>query len=164
METRRKGQLRWWILGACALVVVAASQLPLAGQDAQRLDATRVQLERQVNGFFDSLLAGESDEAFDSLLQGSPIAERIELVRDLKAKTNELETRYGRHRGYERLDARSVGQDVMLFRYLFKCENYPVVWHFTYYRVAPAADATSSRESWKLISLKFDTQLEAAAR
>jgi hypothetical protein len=52
----------------------------------------------------------------------------------------------------------------MLFRYLFKCENYPVVWHFTYYRVAPSADATSSRESWKLISLKFDTQLEAAAR
>lgn len=164
MDKRPVGRLRWWMMGTIGLFIVAASQLTLEGQDAGRDDATLVQLERQLNGFFDSMLSGETDQAFDSLLAGSPIAARVETVRELKAKSKELETRYGRHRGFERLDTRSVGQDVMLFRYLFKCENYPVVWHFTYYRAAPSTDATSSRENWKLISLKFDTQLEAAAR
>ena len=161
MDVRRTKGWHWLTLGLIALLIFSSSHLALRGQESSRDDS---QLERHAGLFFDGVTAGNSNDAFDQLLTGSQIATQLEVVRDLKAKTDELEKRYGRYRGFERLETRRLGQDVVLLRYLLKCENYPVLWQFTFYRVASATDGSTLRDNWKLISLKFDTQLEQFAR
>ena len=48
----------------------------------------------------------------------------------------------------------------MLVRYLLKCEKFPVIWHVVFYRnFARAAGATE--DTWVVISVRFDTQVEA---
>lgn len=152
---------RWLSLGVIGLLIVSSSRLALKGQEDNRDDS---QLERQVNAFYEGVMAGGPNDAYDRLLAGTQIGARDELVRDLKTKTGELESRYGRYRGFERLETRRLGQDLVLLRYVLKCENYPVLWHFTFYRATPATDGTSLRDNWKLISLKFDTQFEQFAK
>jgi hypothetical protein len=149
------------MLFTLSLVVVSFARLALRGQESNRDDT---QLERQANSFFEGLMAGDQDAAFDKLLAGTQVATRTETIRDLKDKTDELEPRYGRYRGFERLETRRLGQDVVLLRYVLKCENYPVLWQFAFYRTASTSDTTLPRDNWKLISLKFDTQFEPFAK
>ena len=42
-------------------------------------------------------------------------------------------------------------------KYLFKCEKFPVVWYFTYYRDFSRA---GGEDYWVVISVRFDTQVE----
>ena len=45
-------------------------------------------------------------------------------------------------------------------RYLYKCENFPVVWHFTFYRTPGAGDARAKGAAWRVVAVRFDTELE----
>lgn len=164
MQSRFSTPRRWALAVVIGLAALGTSQISLRGQDAARDDVVIAQLERQGNAFFERLLEGESDEAFEGLLTGSPIAARAESVRDLTDKTAQLESRYGRYRGFERIETRRLGQDLISFRYLLKCENYPVVWYMTFYRTSQSINGSPTRESWKLIALKFDTKFEQLTR
>lgn len=55
---------------------------------------------------------------------------------------------------------KSVGKDVVLLKYLYKCEKFPVVWYVAYYRDFTRA-VTASDDRWVVISIRFDTQVEA---
>ena len=45
-----------------------------------------------------------------------------------------------------------------------QAEQFPIVWHFYFYR-APASGMTmSSNRPWKLIEIRFDTNLEVLDR
>ncbi|MBX9791753.1 MAG: hypothetical protein K2Y37_22755 [Pirellulales bacterium] len=148
----------------CALVLATGAALSLATR-AQPLpaegDSSLAALEGDVTRFLEEVSLGQVDAAYDQLLAASPTLKRSEGLADLKSKTRELEKRYGRYQSFERVGQRRIGQDVVLLKYLYKCENFPVVWYFTYYRPgSSAADALPAGSGWRVIALRFDTQIE----
>ena len=123
-------------------------------------------LGKRLNNFFDDVIKRRTPEAYGDLLAGSQLAklDRQPQREQLIKKTVELETIYGRPRSYERFDARRIGADLVLFRYLYKCEDYPVVWHIAFYRDVRGAETPNALDEWRVISVKFDTDLEALTR
>jgi hypothetical protein len=51
-----------------------------------------------------------------------------------------------------------IGRDLVLLRYLYKGENFPVVWYFTFYRTTAAGETGPG--TWRTIAVRFDTDLE----
>ena len=79
-----------------------------------------------------------------------------ESLTELVKKASKLEERYGRYTGNEAASVKTIGNDLVILRYLFKGERFPVVWHFYYYRAANGAMA----KDWNLIEIRFDTNLD----
>ncbi|MGE0537315.1 MAG: hypothetical protein AB7O68_20250 [Pirellulales bacterium] len=152
------------LLSACALALIAGAMLGLVSQAQPtpvEADSSLAALEGEAARFLEEVSLGQIDTAYDQLLAASPTLKRSEGLADLKSKTRELEKRYGRYQSFERVGTRRIGQDVVLLKYLYKCENFPVVWYFTFYRPATsAADALPAGTGWRVIALRFDTQIE----
>ena len=120
-----------------------------------------------VNAFFQSVIAGQVDEAFKQLLVGSPLASptsaaKKKAVAALVVKTKDLSRLYGEARAFESVEQRMIGKDVVVLKYLYKCERFPVVWYFTYYR-DQKADLAGATRQWFLISVRFDTAIDRLA-
>jgi hypothetical protein len=64
-------------------------------------------------------------------------------------------------RGLEKIDSRRVATDLVVMKYLYKCERFPVVWYFTFYRSAAAGAANGQ---WAIVTIRFDAELEALAK
>ncbi len=122
------------------------------------------ELTKRLSGFFEALLDRRAATAYADLLVGSPLsrADRQSQREQLIKKTEDLEAAYGRPRGYERISARRVGADVVQFKYLYKCENYPIAWQITYYRGSRTTD--DGFDAWRVIAVKFDTDLTVLER
>ena len=132
-----------------------AGVLTAPGQNQPlRPDSEGNRQEETVARFFDRVSFGEIDEAFGELLVGSAIQEQADARRQLVEKTAALEAKFGPFRSSEQLSQRQIGDDLVLLTYLYKCERYPVVWRFIYYR-------PSANERWKLITVRFDSDLES---
>ncbi len=141
-----------------AAAVVAIGWFPLLlGQTTQ--DAGLQQVEKRAVRFLEAISSGNSASAFQELLAGSRLAGQTEAVQTLVEQTNQLATRYGDYRGVERIAQVSLGQDLVVLRYLYKCENYPVVWTFAFYRTPSASGALAS-DTWRVVSVRFDTNLD----
>jgi len=104
------------------------------------------------------------DKSFEVLLTSSPLQNDQEKMQMMIARTKELRTKYGEFRKVTPLPARRVGDNLVLLKYLYECERYPVVWYFTYYRVFKANETPRDTENWVLVALRFDTDLESIAR
>jgi hypothetical protein len=92
------------------------------------------------------------------------LAKQTEAVKTLIDKTNELKAKYGECRKFERIAARRVGEDLVMLKYLYKCEDFPVVWYFTFYRTPSRSDvALTDSGSWRAIIVRLDTDLESLA-
>ena len=102
---------------------------------------------------------GQAQAAFTDLLSGSPLLKQESALAKLIDQTAKLTAseKYGAYRSHERIRLRTIGRDLVLLRYLYKCENYPIVWYFTFYRTSPAA---ATAPSWRVISVRFDTDLD----
>lgn len=152
-----------------SIAAVAAAMLVLVGTKAglaqEPSDPAIELLEGQVVTFFDALGRGEAARAFSELLLNSPLAKQDQAIQSLVNDIGILKDRCGEYRECERLSARLVGTDLAVFRYLYKCENYPVAWYFVFYRPplrnGVGSDSTSR---WRVISVRFDTDLESLAR
>lgn len=142
----------------CPVRCVAQGQNALAANDpdVQRLDG-------QVRQFFSLMAEGRTNDAFDSLLSDSPALQRAASIAELKKNAQDLERRFGVYLSSEQVRARRLGQDVVVLAYLYKCERFPVVWYFTYYRTAEVDEVTVPTMTWRLITLRFDTQIEQLA-
>ncbi len=138
------------IVTACCLFV------PVATATAQTPDAEVTRLQARVKTFFDSVTTDATPRrAFDTLLTASPIRQtREEDMTKMVQRYTGLK-KYGRYLGFEAVDARRIGNDVVLLRYLYKTENLPVVWYISFYR-RPGSD-------WFVVSLRFDTRIELLA-
>ncbi|MGQ9573884.1 MAG: hypothetical protein ACUVUC_01070 [Thermoguttaceae bacterium] len=122
-------------------------------------------LDRKVKQFFEAVSLDDVEAAFQQLLAGSQLAKQKEAVKALVDKTRELRLKYGESRGVERVAARRVGKDLVLLKYLYKCEQFPVVWSLTFYRTAARGDILSEpANTWKIVLVRFDTDLEALGR
>ena len=126
-------------------------------------DPVVVKLNDKVMRFLQGVAQGDEDEAFNEVLAGSQLKEQGGAVKTLIDKSKDLVDRYGAHRENEAISAKRIGKDVVLLKYLFKCEKFPVVWHVAYYRDS-VRSANNSDDRWVVISLRFDTQLESLAQ
>ena len=142
---------------------------PAAAQEPDHsVDATEIALlEKKVGEFFADLKTSpdskkSAKQAFQKMLEGSTrLTDKTAAVEALIKKTDALTATFGDYRGHERISAKSVGKDLLLLKYLYKCEHYPIVWHFTYYRTSPNGETAAS--PWIVIAVRFDTDLELLA-
>ncbi len=135
-----------------------------APEDPAAGDAVIDALDARVRPFLEGVSGGETQQAFDELLRGSPLLmKKGEAIKTLVEQTNQLQGKFGRYRNFERLDARHIGTDLVLMRYLYKCDDFPVVWYFTFYRPPPRTEAPAGDNAWRVIIVRFDTQLEQLA-
>jgi hypothetical protein len=100
--------------------------------------------------FFVLLQKSQIDEAYANLTKGSKIGERPEELQTLKAKTNEAIQVFGAVQGYELLETKAVGTNLMRRTYLSLGRDFPLRWRFYYYR---------SSGLWRLVDLRVDDRL-----
>ncbi|MGL6194409.1 MAG: hypothetical protein ACRC2T_06255 [Thermoguttaceae bacterium] len=145
-----------------------------SGAETTAPDATTEQLmlERRIETFFTNLTSSSGNTtrtAFDDLFRDvlSSRSTTNEVIEQLVSKYTELKNSgIGFPRGCERLETKCVGKDLIIMKYLFKYDNYPVVWYFTFYKsvrtvstVSPTT-ISSGTQNWFLIGVRFDTNLE----
>ena len=149
-------------LGTCvilcwALAAAAAAQEPVSAETEQDIEFVK----SKAVGFFRSLTDKTlgPDRAFFELIGDGPLKPRTEEIGKLIEQAQTLESRYGAYTGNELVGAKAVGSDLIFLRYLYKGEQFPVVWYFTFYRAAPIAGGV--KRKWSLIALRFDAKIEA---
>jgi len=152
--------------GFLALLVVIGVSSVHAQTPAPPDDAVVAKLTGQLTDFFSSVSSGEANAAFETLLADSQLAkrDRQEQLSALVKKTTDLPAAYGAFRSVERIVAKRIGADLVVFKYLYKCENFPVVWHVVFYRDLRELRPIEAANSWRVISIRFDTDLEALSR
>jgi hypothetical protein len=152
------GRRALWALA----MVLATAVLPAFGED--RPDPVVDLLDGKVKQFLEAVSVGEAQTAYQKLLAGSQLAKQTEAVKTLVDKTRELKARYGEYRTFERIAVKRVGNDLVLLKYLYKCEHFPVIWYFTFYRTPQRAEtASDSMGTWLVVIVRFDTELEKLA-
>ena len=55
---------------------------------------------------------------------------------------------------------RAGNESLILMKYLYKCEDFPVVFYFTFYRKPERGDLPAEKNDWRVIIVRFDTELE----
>lgn len=143
-------------------VILFMSAAQTSAQEATKdKDPVLAALESRVSQFLEGVSLGQTQAALQELLAGSPLLKKTDALKELIAKTNELETKYGKYRAFEELSARRVGEDLVLMKYLYKCDNFPVVWHFCFYRTPTPVETPAKPGAWNVVTVRFDTDLEA---
>ena len=147
-----------------AALLVGAALVGLATISRSQDDAKIEPIKRRVNDFFRQLAKEKDPEiAFDRLLEGGPL-ERHPRIKVLVEKVTNFDSKYGVFSAAVPIAERTVGPDqqVVLLKYLYEAQEYPVVWHFTFYR-QPASRLGDTRK-WVAVGVRFDTDLEALAK
>lgn len=146
-----------------AALVVCSALIPARNalaQDSSEVTGPVVSnLEDRVIRFFNDVAAGKENDAFNELLHGSQLLEQDDDVQALIDKSKLIEDRYGPFQDSERIDAKRIGNDLVLMKFLFKCEKFPVVWYFAFYRDFRRAPTATSND-WVVIAVRFDSQVE----
>jgi hypothetical protein len=161
--------MKWTSIAGAIVVAMLVGNIETAYAQPDKLDPVVSELDGRVRDFFERVSHAETGTAFQRILKGSTLAQQTEAVETLVTKTNELKKKYGEYRKSERISAKRVGEDVVLMRYLYKCEQYPVVWYFTFYRTPPRGNITATEihaaaSNWRVIAVRFDTDLDALDR
>jgi len=120
-------------------------------------------LDAKIDVFFGSLRQGNTATAFSELLRdslySSPTATTS--TSEVQTKVDALKGQIGEIIRWEKLDEKSVGSDIMVYRYILKYDLHPVIWTFYFYRkpIAPTALSTTPN-TWGLDSMHFDPDLK----
>ena len=142
-----------------ALPAGAAAQDTISAELQPQLPAIREKIE----AFFNQLTGPmpDAEHAVRAIVADGPLQSRSDDVKKLIDQAQSLDARVGLHKGHEPVSSRNIGSDLIFLRYLYKGEQFPVVWYFTFYRTIGSAGLKSD---WKLISLRFDTKVEMLDR
>lgn len=141
-------------------LLVVSGPLSAAPDETKEKDSVLSVLDARVAQFLEGVSLGQSHSAFADLLSGSQLLKQTDSLKELVARTNDLETKYGKYRAFEQVSAKRVGSDLVLMRYLYKCENFPVVWRFTFYRTPSSGETRTKNGAWRVVAVRFDTDLE----
>ncbi len=148
-------------LGGIALILLVLAvfaYVPLGAQPTSFGPEPTKELDEKVKLFFDDILNGNASKAFNELLRASSGNETLS---GMKTKLDDVKTQFGEFREYEKIDTHAIGKDLVVVRYLLKCDKYPVIWTFTFYRCPLGAGALSTTPSqWFVVGLRFDTNLD----
>lgn len=134
------------------------AQTGATGADVEALRAS-------IGNFFENVSDPNQGprKALAELTKNTTLGENEALLTELSDNLKLVAANFGPYVAYEPVGVKTVGSDLIEFRYLYKCQDHPVVWRFTYYRPRPnAADPTSV--PWTLIGARFDSNLDAAFR
>ena len=150
------------LIASCVLLLLVPAAIAQEPSSNGESDLVVAQLEERVAQFLEGLSRGKVAESYTELLRDSSLSKpaQAEALKTLIDRTRELERKYGKYRGYDRVDARRIGKDLVLLRYLYKCDEFPVVWYVTYYRDFKRSDVIADANAWVVISVRFDTDLE----
>lgn len=148
---------------AFSLVCIALIFGPTIVVNAQTANETNAlsttALTQRVDRFFGFLKSPTVtvEDAFADLLDGGPLDGRTEQVNAFVESYKKLEASYGRFLVAKQVHVKRIGDDLIFLTFLYECEQFPVVWRFTFYR--PPLD-TLERPDWFVVRLSFDTKLE----
>ena len=148
------------VMGAIAIFCFIIHSRPEVAAQAPTESETAA-LQRRIETFFDSITEfSDSTRAYQAMFQGTqtPDSEIQKMVQE----TNRL-TKTTRWK-FEHLDTKKVGMDIILVRYLYKSETYPVVWYFTFYRsqTGPrSSESVSSAGAWNCLGVKFNNDTDS---
>ena len=156
--------LRSAVLVAVAVFMILGSVSKELIAQPESTSLTVSALENRVHIFFDSLSENimPTKEVYQDLLSQSPLFQQAESLNELIVRTDAIPDKYGAFRKYEKIEAKQYGDDLVFLRYFYKCENYPLIWTFWFYRTPSRSDATSgtvNSTEWRVISLRFDNDL-----
>ncbi len=104
----------------------------------------------QASQFFQMVMEGRVDAAYDQLLAGTKILEMPQDVANLKAKTKEAIRVFGNITSFEQVEAKAVGTRLTRVTCVSAGTNYPIRWRFYFYKPA---------ETWKLVDIRIDDRL-----
>ncbi len=142
------------------LVIAALGASPAVAQENDELaDPVVIKLDQRVLRFLEEVSTTDAADAFDNLLVGSPLLKQTDALDTLVKTSDDVPARYGAFQGSEQLSTKRIGKDLVLMKYLFKCEQFPLVWYFVFYRDFSRA-SNASDDPWIVISVRFDTQIE----
>jgi hypothetical protein len=143
----------------CLVGLIVVLGRSAQGQDPPvATDPVIARLDANVSAFFDELKLN-TKKAFDILLTDSKrLRLQTKAMETLVERTRKIPEKYGTPHGTERIATHRIGKDVVILKYLYKCENHPVVWYFTYYR-DQTSDAEATQVKWQVIAVRFDTDL-----
>lgn len=142
-----------------ALALLMSSLLPITPTAAQPTTPDTA-LDNTVQLFFDSLSKGNTEKALTDLFRNSPMAFGNETMAETTEKTDAVWKQFGDYRGHDWIDTKTIGNDLVLVRYLTKFESHPVVWTFTFYRTPPQGMTSDLGYPWKVIGVRFDVNLD----
>lgn len=145
---------------AALMLACAASAQELSLDLQQEVDA----LQKKVDAFFLTLTADKMlgpERAIREIIGNGPLKTRTDDINKLIEQAIGLDSRYGPYTGHEQASVKAVGSDLVLLRFLYKSEKFPVVWHFTFYRTT---GPSGIKRDWSLIGLKFDSKLDVFER
>jgi hypothetical protein len=147
-------------------IVFTVASAAIAQERTPQQQAEVEKLQTGIEDFFKAFnnpMAGP-EQAFNVLVGKGPLKDKdkSEDLTSLIAKASKLETRYGRYTGHDFASAKMVGNDLVILRYLYKGERFPVIWHFYYYR--PGNGTSLTAKDWNLIEIRFDTNLDGLDR
>jgi len=123
-------------------------RVDIAAQIGQENDT--LILQGRIKTFFTSLERSSVQIAYQEMLSGS----QQDAIQEIVLKT-ENSIKEGTRWRLEFLEAKPVGDDLMLVRYLYKSETHPVIWYFTFYR------PQSGTRTWNCIGIRFDTDYDS---
>ncbi|MBR4833258.1 MAG: hypothetical protein IKU86_02845 [Thermoguttaceae bacterium] len=122
-------------------------------------------LRSAIGNFFENLSDPNRGprKALDELMKNTALGDNEKTTSGLADNLKQISTNFGAYVAYEPVGVKTLGSDLIEFHYLYKCQNHPIVWRFTYYRPRPnSADPASV--SWTLLGVRFDSDIDAAFR
>ena len=148
------------------LLLLAAAARTAAAQDPPAVpDASGSELDPMtdaVQNFFNQISdsSGGAKIGLETLLRNSPFEEnaKAEMIKTLAEKINGIPHQFGNYVSFEPIGIKRIGRDLVVLRYLYKCQNYPLVWYFIFYRPT-SPENEGAAKSWQLIHLYYDSQL-----
>jgi len=138
---------------------------------AQTATETESDLRGRIQTFFAALNAqsGPPDTliAYQRLLVSGSRTQDTDTMATMVQMTDDM-IKGGNRWNHEFLDSKSVGNDLIQLRYLYKSDTEPFVWYFTFYRSQigtrpgesfPMIPPTAPK--WNCIHIRFDNDLDA---
>lgn len=101
-----------------------------------------------LKNFFSGVKSGDLDSALKVLTRGSLLAHKQEDVETLKKGTQQALDKYGDVAGFEILEKKSVGDNLLRVTCLSLGEDMPLRWKFYFYK---------SKGAWHLLDMRVDT-------
>ncbi len=168
MKNKRNAALWGVFLLLGAVLVGRNNDAPSPSVVEAQTTATGAEVEAlrsAIGNFFENLSDPNRGprKALDELTKNTALGDNEKVVTGLVDNLKQVSANFGAYVAYEPIGVKTIGSDLIEFRYLYKCQNHPVVWRFIYYRPR-ANSADPSSVSWTLLGARFDSDLDAAFR
>lgn len=124
-----------------------------AQQEVAPDDETATQISERVDDFLRRVGRGEVKDAVESLLAESPLRENFARVNELRDAIRRELPKYGPFLGAENIRTERLGRSLLECVALYKGQEFPVIWRFTFYRPDTAGE-------WVLVAVRFDVNYE----